>query len=167
MSLTYKRSPTSVRLSLVMFSDSDYASCRDTRRSVSGYALMLNGCAISWLSRKQQSVASSTIEAEYMPLATTSRQAVWYLIAFTQLGYAIPITIMADNTSSIKVAENPINNPRTTDIDVGDHFAREHLILKSFTLSYVPSNDNSADLMTKGLNSVAHHGHTQRLGLSK
>ena len=83
---TYKRSPTSVRLSLVMFSDSDYASCRDTRRSVSGYALMLNGCAISWLCKKQQSVASSTTEAEYMALATTSRRAVWYPNAFIQLG---------------------------------------------------------------------------------
>ena len=68
MSLKYKRSPTSVPLSVVAFSDSDYASCRDTRRSVSGYAFMFNGCAISWLSKKQQSVASSATEAEFMAL---------------------------------------------------------------------------------------------------
>ena len=73
MSLKYKCSPTSVPLSIVAFANSDYASCRDTRRSVSGYAVMLNGCAIFWLSKKQQSVASSTTEAEYMALATTSR----------------------------------------------------------------------------------------------
>ena len=118
MSLLYKRSATSVPLSIVAFSDSDYASCRDTRRSVSAYAFMWNGCTISWHSKKQQSVASSTTEAEYKALATTSRQAGWYLNAFTQLGYTIPITIMADNTSSINVAENPINNPRTKHIDV-------------------------------------------------
>ena len=154
-------------MSIVAFSDSDYASCPNTSRSVSGYAFMLNGRAIFGLSKKQQSVASSTTEAEYMALATTSRQAVWYLYAFTQLGYTIPITIMADNTSSLNVAEDPINTPRTKHIDVAYHFTREHLILKSFTLSYVPSNDNTADLMTKGLNSVAHHGHTQCLGLSE
>ena len=64
MSLQYKCSPTSVPLSIVAFSDSDYASCRDTRRSISGYAFMLNGWAISWLSKVQQSVASPTTEAE-------------------------------------------------------------------------------------------------------
>ena len=137
MSLKYKRSPTSVPLSIVAFSNSDYASCRDTCRSVSGYAFMFNGCAIFWLSEKQQSVASSTTEAEYMALATTSRQAVWYLNAFTQVGYTIPITIMADNTFRINVAENPINNPRRKHIDAAYHFTREHLIRKSFTLSYV------------------------------
>ena len=72
---------------------------------------MLNGCAISWLCEKQQSVASSTTGAEYMALATTSRQGVWYLTAFTHPGYTIHITIMADNTSIINVAKDPINNP--------------------------------------------------------
>ena len=167
MSLKYKHSPTSVSESIVAVSNSDYASCRDTRRAVSGYAFMLNGCAISWLSMKPQSVASTTTEAEYMALATTSRQAVWYLNAFTQLGYTLPIMIMADNTSSINIAENPINNPLTKHIDVGYHFMREHLIRKSFTLFYVPSNEKIADLMTEALNSVAHHGHTQRLRLSE
>ena len=73
--------------------------------------------------------------------------------------------IMPDNTSSINVAENPINIAGMKHIDVADHLIREHLICKSFTLSDVPSNDNTADLMTKGLNSVPHHGHTQRLEL--
>ena len=110
ISLKYKRSSTSVPLSIVAFSDSDYAPCCDTHRSVSGYAFILYGCAISWLSKNQQSVASSTTEAEYMALATRSRHAVWYLNAFRQLGYTILITIMADTTSSIDVAENPIHN---------------------------------------------------------
>ena len=167
MSLKYKRSPTSVALSIVAFSDSDYASYHDTCPSISGYACMSNGCAISWLSKKQGSIPSSTTEEEYMALATTSRQAVLYLNAFTQLGYTIPITIMADNTSRINVAENPINNPRTKHIDLAYHFTSEHLIRKSCTLPYVPSNDNTADLMTEGLNCVANHGHTQRLALSE
>ena len=160
MSVKYKRCANSVPLSIVAIPDSHYAADRNTRRSVSGYAFMLHGCPISWLSKKQQSVAASTTDAEYVALATTSSPAIWYLNSFTQLGYSIPITIMVDDTSRINVAENPLNNSRTKYRDVAYHFTREHLIGKSVTLSYVPSNDYTADLMTKGLNSVAHHEHT-------
>ena len=167
ISLKYQHSPTSVPLSIVAIPDSDYASCRDTRRCVSAYALMLNGGTIFGLSKEQQSVASSTTEAEYMALATTSCHGVWYLYAFTQLGYSIPITIMAHNTSSINVAENQINNLRTKYIDVAYHFTGEQLIRKCLIFSYVLSNDNTADLMTKGFNFVGHHGHTQHFGLAE
>ena len=167
MSLKYKGTPSSVPLCMVAVSDCDYTSCPDTRRCGSSYAFMLNGCPISWLSKKQQSVASATTEAEYIALATTSRQVVWYLNAFTQLDCTIPMTIMADNTASISLAANPVNNSQTKYIDVAYHFKSEHLIRKSFTLSYVPSNDNTADLMTKRLNSLANHAHTQCLELSE
>ena len=75
-SLTYKRSTTSVPLSIVAPSGSDCAAWRNTRPSVYRYAFMLNGCATSWLSKTQQSVATSTTQAEYMALATTSGEAV-------------------------------------------------------------------------------------------
>src|SRR5258706_13257418 len=51
------------------FTNSDFAGCPDTRRSTSGYIFKLANCAISWRSRKQKSVATSTPEAEYMALA--------------------------------------------------------------------------------------------------
>ena len=128
---------------------------------------ILNGYTISWHAKKQQSVASSTTEAEYMALATTSWQAVWYLNACKQVGYTIPITIMADNSFRINVAENPINNPWTKHIDVAYHFTREQLIRKCLMLAYAPSNDNPADLIITGLNSVAHYVRTQCLELSE
>ena len=165
MSLTYKCSTTSVPWSIVGLSDSHYVSCGDTRRSVCAFSFMLNGPAISWLSKRQQSVACSTIEVEYMAVATTSRQGVWYLNAFIQLCYTIHITIMADNRSSINVAENPINNPETKHIDVAYHLSRQHLIRKFCSLSCVPSNDYIADLIRKVLHSIAHYGHAPCLRL--
>ena len=65
-----------------------------------------------------------------MALATTSRHAVWYLNPFIQLRYTIPILIIADNTSCINVAVNPIYNSRTKQIDIAIHLIREHRIRK-------------------------------------
>jgi len=167
-SLVYaRRSSMDIPLLVTGYSDADYASCRDTRRSVSGYTFLLNGCAISWLSKKQNSVLTSTTESEYMALATTAQQALWYINRLSQLGFTIPVELKADNTSSINVAENPINNPKTKHIDVCYHFTREHLICKSFTLSYVSTGKNLADIMTKGRPSVLHNRHTRGLGLTE
>jgi len=167
-SLVYtRRSSMDIPLLITGYSDTDYASCRDTHRSVSGYIFLLNGCAISWLSKKQNSVSISTTESEYMALATTAQQALWYINRLSQLGFTIPVELKANNTSSIYVAENPINNPKTKHIDVSYHFTREHLIRKLFTLSYVPTGKNLADIMTKGLPSVLHQRHTQGLSLTE
>src|SRR5258706_14207569 len=61
------------------FTDSDFAGCPDTRRSISGYIFKLANCAISWRSRKQKSVATSTPEAEYMALAFAIKHYLWLL----------------------------------------------------------------------------------------
>ena len=62
--------------SLHGYSDVDFANCLDTHRSFSSYYFMLGDAIISWWTQKQQSVAISTTEAEYMALSLTSRQAV-------------------------------------------------------------------------------------------
>ena len=102
-----------------------------------------------------------------MALATTAWQAPWYINGLLQLGFTIPVELKADNPSSINVAENPINNPKTKHINVSYYFTKEHLIRKSFTLSYVPTGENLADIMTKVLPSVLHNRHTQGLSLTE
>jgi len=167
-SLVYtRRLSMDIPLLITGYSDADYASCYDTCYSVSGYVFLLNGCAISWLLKKQNSVSTSTTESEYMALATTARQALWYINGLLQLGFTIPVELKADNTSIINVTENPINNPKTKHIYVSYHFNREHLIRKSLMLSYVPTGENLAVIMMKGLPSVLHQRHTQGLGLTE
>ena len=167
-SLVYTRHLSmDIPLLITGYSDADYASCRNTRRSVSGYVFLLNGCAISWLLKKQNSVSTSITKFEYMALATTARQALCYINGLSQLTFTILVELKANNISSINVTENPINNPKTKHINISYHFTREHLIHKSFTLSYVPTGENLADIMTKGLPSVLHNRHIQGLGLTQ
>ena len=62
---------------LVTYSDSDYAMDKQSRRSILGYIYMLGGGPISWINRKQKSVATSTSEAEYIAMSTCAKEALW------------------------------------------------------------------------------------------
>ena len=89
------------------FTDSNVAACRDTRRSTSGYIFKLGGGTISWRSRKQRSVATSTLEAEYMACTQAAKQHIWLKRALTELGYHnIPSALSCDNMGSIDLSEN-------------------------------------------------------------
>ena len=61
----------------VGYCDADWAGDLDDRRSTSGYLFKINGAAVSWRSKKQSSVALSTVEAEYMELASAAQEAIW------------------------------------------------------------------------------------------
>ena len=74
LKLTYQKSEDPEFLG---YSDSDYANDRDTRKSITGYVFTKAGGAVSWASKKQITVASSTTEAEYMALAAAAQEATW------------------------------------------------------------------------------------------
>lgn len=151
--LTY---PSGGKLQLDGFSDSSYASNLTDRKSFSGYIFRLGQCAISWRSRKQKSVAVSTTEAEYMALSLTTRQLVWLQNALKELNQECHYYIHADNTGSIELSRNPRIHDRSKHIDVHYHYTREQLELGTFELLYVPTENNLADILTKGLPKPTH-----------
>jgi len=138
------------------YADASYANDLDTRRSVSGYVFSVSGSIISWRSKKQKSVATSTTEAEYMALSLASRQTMWLKRAFIDLRLPTKIAIYCDNTGAIEVANNPKINERTKHIDVAYHYTREKLEEHQFELFYVASDQNLADICIKALAKPAH-----------
>ncbi|WVZ64230.1 LOW QUALITY PROTEIN: hypothetical protein U9M48_013788 [Paspalum notatum var. saurae] len=114
-------------LSLLGFSDSDHAGCRIDRKSTSGTCQFLGTSLVSWSSRKQSSVATSTCEAEYAAAASCCSQILWMLA--TLRDYCLTygrIPILCDSFSAISVAKNPVLHSRTKHIDVRYHFLRDN-----------------------------------------
>ena len=107
LALTYMRETTPA---LVAFSDADWAGDTETRRSTSGSVFLMCGAAVTWASRKQASIALSTIEAEYMALSLAAQEAMWLLQFDTEINCAEPeaTLIWEDNTGTIAVAKNPV-----------------------------------------------------------
>ncbi|KAG8478853.1 hypothetical protein CXB51_028662 [Gossypium anomalum] len=96
---------------LVGYSDSDYGGDLDDRKSTSGYLFHIGSAAFSWSSKKQQTVALSTCEAEYMAIATCMCQAIWLKNILGELSTQEGlITIYVDNKSTISLAKNPVSH---------------------------------------------------------
>ena len=114
-------------LTLTGYSDADWASNDAERRSTSGYCFSLNtqGCVISWKSKRQQSVALSSCEAEYMALASATQEALYLIQLLKEVdpNYdpSKPVVINEDNQSAIALVNNPVNHARTKHINIRYH----------------------------------------------
>ena len=134
------------------YCDSDYAACVDTRRSTTGYVFLSAGGAVSWSSRLQPTVATSTAEAEYMSSAAAVKEALWFrhLARDLQLGVKC-VRIMGDNQAALKMIGNPVTSARAKHIDVQHHFVRERAVRGEIEFCFVKSVDMVADCLTKAL----------------
>ena len=150
--LLYQRSTNG--LSIVGYSDSDWASCVESRRSTTGYYFALNGNGppVSWKSRKQQTVALSSCEAEYMALSESVQELCFLQMLMSELiPVHLPIPIYGDNQGSLDLVKNPIVSNRTKHIDVRHHFIREKCASQLIEVIHVGTSDNVADVFTKPL----------------
>ena len=149
--------------------DSDYANCPDSRCSVSGYVFTLGAGAISWSSRKQPTVATSSCEAEYMATCHATKEAVWLRALLLAMGLAQPqaTSISADNRGALVLTEDPSFHARSKHIDVQYHFTRERVEAGDVTFKYVRSGDNLADIFTKPLNTKPFQRLRRSLGITE
>lgn len=148
--------PANTSLHIRAFSDADWASCVDTRKSVTGYCVFLGDALVSWKAKKQATVSRSSTEAEYRALATTTSEVLWIqqLLRDFQMSSSSPATIFCDNQSAIHIAHNPIFHERTKHIEIDCHFVRNKVTDGSIKLLPVRSNLQLADIFTKPLPST-------------
>lgn len=150
-------------VTLTAHSDSDWGGNLDDRKSTTGYIVAMGASIVSWVSKRQAAVALSSCEAEYYALSAAVAEAQGIrqfldelLVHDRSLGGACIATIaLVDNQAAIAISANDVNHSRTKHIDIRHHFIRAAVASGELTVQYVPTMDQAADILTKGLGRVA------------
>jgi hypothetical protein len=137
---------------LLEYSDADYAGCKVDRKSTFGACQFLRRSLVSCSSKKQNSVALSTADAEYVTTISYCAQLLWMRQTLKDYGYTMShIPLLCDNESAINIAYNPCEHCRTKYIDIRHHFLRDHANKGDIVTSHVGTNDQLADIFAKPL----------------
>lgn len=163
LGLSYEAAHSPIRA----YVDADWGNCTEDRRSFTGYVFMLNGSPVSWDTKKQRTVALSTTEAEYMAMAECAKEAIYLQRFMRELGFneLSDLTIHCDNLSAVRLAENPVFHSRSKHIDVRHHFVRDVLRDKQIAVKHIPTEQQVADFLTKGLAKQKHEWCVNAAGL--
>jgi hypothetical protein len=142
--------PMGSTFDLIGYSDVDYAECKIDRKSTSGTCQFLGRSLVFWASKKQNPVALSTAEAEYIAAGHCCAQLLWMRQTLRDYAYKLrKVPLLCDNESVIRMADNPVERSHTKHIyiDIRYHFLRDH----QHTIAYVSTHNQLADIFTTPL----------------
>ncbi|KAA0060254.1 gag/pol protein [Cucumis melo var. makuwa] len=156
-------------LILTEYTDSDFQTDRDSRKSILGSVFTLNGGAVVWRSIKQGCIADSTMEAEYVAACEVAKEAVWlrkFLIDLEVVpNMSKPITLYCDNSGAVANSREPRSHKRGKHIKRKYHLIREIVQRGDVIVTQIASTHNVADPFTKPLTAKVFEGHLESLGL--
>jgi hypothetical protein len=132
------------------YSDADWGSNLDDRRSVTDVVVKMNGGPVDFKSKYQRTVTLSAAEVEYMALSLYTPEVIWTRVLLNDMGHEqVGGNIMGgDNQRTIALASNAGNHARTKHIDIRNHFIRDKVAAKVNIVNYVENMHQLADLLT-------------------
>jgi hypothetical protein len=142
---------TASEIKPVIWVDASYGGDQEAGRSHTGTVTCIGENAIGWSSRRQDIVAISTTEAEYIALTCGAQEAVWIKALLNELGIDTVPMVMTDNDGAKKLAQNPGFHRRTKHINIRYHYIRNQLSQGELTVNWIPGGRNKADMLTKAL----------------
>nr|CAN65956.1 hypothetical protein VITISV_009071 [Vitis vinifera] len=129
------------------------ASNKDDYSSISAYFVYLGWNLVSWSSKKQQTVARSSTEAEYRSVAATSAELRWVSSFLSELGISLTTSpvVYCDNVGATQLSSDPIFHSCMKQVAIDYHFIRDQVQSGLLRNAHVSSVDQLADLLTKPL----------------
>ena len=156
---------------MIGYSDADWGSDLDERKSTFGYAFLLNNGAITWSSKKQPCIALSTMEAEYVACSATVQEAIWLWRFFQNLKVVKdaldPVTVHCDSMVALAYAKDSKYHGRTKHIDIRYHYIRDMVAHNEVVLKHIFTSLMIADPLTKPIGRDAFQAHVRSLGLRR
>jgi hypothetical protein len=144
--------PKDAQLILIGYSDFNYAGCKIDRKSTSSTCQLLRRSLVLWSSKKQNSVALSTVEAEYASIGSCYAQLLWMKQILLDYGVKFDcIPLLCYNENAVKIVTNRVQHKRTNHIDIHHHFLRDHVGKGDIVMEGVRTDDQLVDIFTKPL----------------
>jgi hypothetical protein len=155
---------------LQVASDASFADNTLDRKSSQGYAIKLFNSLIAWKASKQDTVTTSTTEAELLALSQVAKEAIFTSRLLKELQITLPsntITIHCDNMQTIGLVNKEISKLQTKlrHVDIHNHWLRQEVSSGKITVEYVPSSEMIADGFTKVLPGNKWTGFLHQVGL--
>ena len=152
-SLLFSADESNSESTLIGFSDANFGDDKQDRRSTIGYCIYYNNNLVSWSSKKTDSVALSTCEAEFISITKLTQEALYFqqLINELQPESIKQFKIYCDNKSAINLATNSNDHGRSKHIDIKMSFVRDYIKAKTLRLEYLETTNQTADIFTKPL----------------
>ena len=136
------------------FTDSSFADCVDTGRSTLAYVCFFGSAILSWYSKLNTYVTTSTNHSEYCALALGAKEVEWLVLLFSEIDAALPTTpvpVLVDNSGIVSMVFNPVDHQSNKHIRVSCHYTRELTSNRVIAPQRIPTNLNLADVFTKAL----------------
>ena len=142
---------------LLGYTDSDFAGCKGTRKSTTGWIFTMAGGPVAWKSKRQEVITLSSCEAEYRALTNTVQEAMWLRDLLAELGWKVgrPTQIYCDNEAAVRISKDPVNRAKTKHAALSFLFVREQQALGKVSVIPIGTKQQTADYLTKGVTRVA------------